>query len=187
MTGVLLFSILLLASCSAENQFTTPTPSIEPSLILMKETETLVTQIPNNTPSLTPLDTASPTLTLTQIPDTPTPICLDGLIFLEDITIPDGTQVFTGDILDKRWKVENSGTCNWNSAYRIKLLDGIAMEASQEQALYPARAGSTAIIRIIYTAPKEPGFYRSAWQAVSPKGEFFGDPIFIDIEVVPQP
>ena len=165
---------------------TTPIPSIEPSMDLRIETKALVTQMLGNTPSIQPMDTASPSPLPIENTNTPTPTCLDGLTFIEDITIPDGTQVFVGEILDKRWKVENSGTCHWNSAYRISLLEGIAMGAPQEQALYPAKAGNTAIIRIIFSAPLETGLYRSAWQAVSPSGDFFGDPIFIDIQVVTQ-
>lgn len=52
-----------------------------------------------------------------------------------------------------------------------------------EQALYPARAGSNLVIRMLLTAPEEPGIYRSAWQAVDPQGEAFGDIIYVEIQV----
>jgi hypothetical protein len=113
----------------------------------------------------------------------PTPLCTAGLTFLEDITIPDGTLVQPGDELDKRWLVENSGTCNWDRNYSLVLISGPGMGALQHQALFPARSGSSAIIRIIFTAPDEPGVYRSAWQARDPSGELFGDPFFIEIVV----
>jgi hypothetical protein len=186
-TGFIIFGITFLVSCSNENQMiTTPIATIDPSMVPMTKIEGPITQIPSVTPSPRPSDTAPSSLSPTNITITPTNTCFNELSFLEDITIPDGAQVTQGDFLDKRWKVENSGTCNWNNTYRIKLLDGIAMDATPEQALYPAKAGSTAVIRMIFTAPLEPGYYRSAWQAVSPAGDFFGDPIFIDIEVVPQ-
>jgi len=170
-----------------ENQITkTPITTIDPPIVSMTKTEVPITRIPSVTPSPHPSDTALFSPSPTKITITPTNPCFNELSFLEDITIPDGTQVTGGDFLDKRWKVENSGTCNWNNTYRIKLLDGIAMGAPQEQALYPAKAESTVVIRMIFTAPLEPGYYRSAWQAVSPTGDFFGDPIFIDIQVVPQ-
>jgi hypothetical protein len=57
------------------------------------------------------------------------------------------------------------------------------MNAVQEQALYPARAGTNAVIQILFQAPAESGTYRSAWQAYNPDGQPFGDPIFIDIAV----
>lgn len=116
---------------------------------------------------------------------TPTPDCSNNLTFVEDQTIPDGTLVQPGDILDKRWLVENSGTCNWDGHYRLRLIAGADMGLSPEQALYPARGGTQVSIRLIFTAPEQPDVYRSAWQAFSPAGEPFGDPIFIEVQVVP--
>lgn len=112
-----------------------------------------------------------------------TPVCLDNLTYLSDASIPDGTAVAANATLDKRWEVKNSGNCNWDERYRLRLIAGPAMSAVQEQALYPARSDSNAIIRVLFQAPAEPGKYRSAWQAYNPDGQPFGDPIFIDIEV----
>jgi len=109
--------------------------------------------------------------------------CDNNLRFIGDVTIPDGTQVMVGEHLDKRWKVENNGTCNWDKDYRLKLVAGLSLSASSEQALYPARAKTEATIRLAFIAPDTPGVYRSAWQAYSPQGEAFGDPFFIEIVV----
>jgi hypothetical protein len=109
--------------------------------------------------------------------------CTNQLTFVSDQTIPDGTKVQPGSGLDKRWEVKNSGTCNWDDSYHLKLIAGSNMGAAEEQALYPARSGSQVVIRIQFTAPTQAGDYRSAWQAVSPSGEPFGDPFFIEIVV----
>jgi hypothetical protein len=79
--------------------------------------------------------------------------------------------------------VENNGSCNWDAGYRLKLSGGPDLGAAAEQALFPARSGTQAVIRIVFTAPTEPGAYRSAWQAYSPDGQAFGDLIFIEIQV----
>jgi hypothetical protein len=109
--------------------------------------------------------------------------CKDNLAFKSDITIPDGTVVAPDYTLDKRWEVENTGNCNWSQEYRVRLIAGPELGAPKEQALYPARSGSRAVIRIVFKAPNEPGTYRSAWQAFTPQGEPFGDPFFIEIKV----
>jgi len=109
--------------------------------------------------------------------------CEDQLTFITDLTIPDGTIVSPDSTLDKRWEVENSGSCNWNGNYRIRLIAGPDLSAQKEQALYPARNGTRAVIRLVFKAPLEPGSYRSAWQAYNPRGEPFGDPFFIDFQV----
>jgi hypothetical protein len=114
---------------------------------------------------------------------TPTPLCTDNLRFLADLTIPDGTVVAPGDALDKRWQVENSGTCNWDERYRLKLIAGPELGVPAEQALFPARSGTQMVINILFTAPSDPGTYRSAWQAYNPQGAAFGDPFFIEVLV----
>ncbi len=116
---------------------------------------------------------------------TPTPTCTDSLTYLEDLSIPDGAQVAPGQPLDKRWRVQNSGTCNWDEHYRVKLIAGPDLGAQGEQALYPARGGTELIVRILFTAPNEAGKYRSAWQAYDPQGKPFGDPVFIEVNVAP--
>jgi hypothetical protein len=113
----------------------------------------------------------------------PTPACLDNLNWISDVTIPDGSQVGPKSTLDKRWEVKNSGNCNWDEHYRLRLTAGPGMNAAQEQAMFPARSGTKVVLRIVFQAPADPGKYRSAWQAYNPEGHPFGDPIFIDIEV----
>ncbi len=160
---VLFAGILLLTGCSPPTDSDTPAPFSAPAV------------------AVTPTPLASPIPT--DIPPSPTPACINNLTFGADVTIPDGTAVSPGSQIDKRWKVLNSGTCNWDQGYKLVLITGAEMGSSSPQALYPALAGSEATVRIIFTAPAEPGIYRSAWQAVGPSGETFGDPIFIEIVV----
>lgn len=151
----------------------TASPSSTPHSAL--RTPTFDLRLPTFTPTFT-----RPPVTL--LPSA-TPDCQDGLKFLEDATIPDGTIVPPGSAIDKRWKVQNSGGCNWDARYRLKRISGPVLGAPDEMALYPARSSMQAVIRILLTAPAEPGNYRSAWQAADPKGTMFGDPIYVDINV----
>jgi hypothetical protein len=114
----------------------------------------------------------------------PKPDCKDGLLFVDDLTIPDGTLVSPGESLDKRWKVKNIGSCNWDFSYQIALIAGLAMGVPSQQALYPALSGTKVTIQMIFTAPEEVGTYRSAWQAFTADQRPFGDTFYIDIEVV---
>ncbi len=114
---------------------------------------------------------------------TPTPACTSNLWFLADVTIPDGSVVQPGQRLDKRWQVQNNGTCNWDERYQVKLIAGPGMGVAVQQALVPALSGTQVDIRMVFIAPKEPGNYRSAWQAYDPQDQPFGDPFFIDIVV----
>jgi len=129
----------------------------------------------------------------TAIGDTPTPLlavsstdlitCSDSLRFIEDVTFPDGTVVHPGEKIEKIWRVENNGTCSWDARYRLHFVNGDQLGAPAEVALYPARAGTQAELRVIFLAPAENRIYRSTWQAYNPDGTAFGDPFFIDIVV----
>lgn len=143
---------------------------------------------PDSTPFLAPTFVPTPvppgvTVDPATLRPTATPPCDDSLSFLTDLTIPDGSDVTAGATMDKRWEVQNSGTCNWTEDYSLRLIAGVDLGTQPEQALYPARSGMRAVIRMVFQAPIEPGSYRSAWQAYTPSGEAFGDPIYIDFVV----
>jgi hypothetical protein len=172
-----LFSVLLaLIFASACTPQVTPTPFRPP-------TKPAPTQILSTTTPIPALYTAIPTSTVTATA-TEGP-CVDNLEFIQDVTIPDGTSIAFGATIDKQWLVNNNGTCNWDSTYRLKWIGGDPLGAAQEQILYPARAGTQVTLRITFTAPTVEGTYESAWQAYGPDGIAFGDAVFMKIVVSP--
>jgi hypothetical protein len=119
-----------------------------------------------------------PTQAVTQpaaVSTTLTANCTNDLKFLEDLTIPDNLNLPPGTVIDKEWKVRNTGTCNWGEGYTVQLITGPDLGANSPQALVPARNGSEAVVRITITAPLEPGGYESQWRAFSPDGQPFGE------------
>ena len=109
--------------------------------------------------------------------------CTNGLTFDLDLTVPDGTILQPGASIEKQWSVTNSGTCDWNGSYRLKLVGGEALGAAPEQALYPARAGAQVTLQINFMAPLSAGTYQSGWQAFDPDGNAFGDLFYMTITV----
>ena len=172
----ILFALTLASACAPS---TTPTqiipPTNQPALI---EPEFIIIPTPTTDGvQVIPLPTVITTVDQSD--------CTNDLSFLEDLTIPDNSFIPFGAIIEKEWLVENSGTCNWTSAYRLLHIGGAIMEAPQEMALFPARAGTQATIHITFTAPFTEGIYESAWQAFDPNGLPFGDPIYMRILVSP--
>ena len=110
--------------------------------------------------------------------------CANDMIFIEDLTFQDGAIVEPGATLDKRWSVRNSGTCDWGSDYRLIRLDAGGLASPSQVALYPARSGQSGILRVVFTAPTEPGSYQSRWQSTDPQGSPFGVEIFVLVEVL---
>ena len=122
-------------------------------------------------------------ITPTPIPPSPTPQCTQELQFIEDVTVPDGSAFPPAASIEKTWRVLNAGSCDWGPGYRLIFSGGELLGAEPEQALFPARSGSEAEISIQFEAPQQPGRYTSAWVAINPLGEEFGDVIFMDISV----
>lgn len=167
-----LMALLLIFTGITACQPATPTP--EP----FKAPTVIVPPAP---PTLTPAPTSITPLV------TPAPkSCTNNLSYIEDVNIPDGSEVLPGVPLIKQWKVKNSGDCNWNDQYHLKFINGTEMGAEPEQALYPARTDSEAIITLRFTSPPEAGTYYSTWQAHDPTGLPFGDPIYIEFVVNPD-
>lgn len=118
----------------------------------------------------------------------PTAECLDNdAQFIEDLTLPDGTEVLPGALLDKRWLILNRGACAWGPEYRLVQVGESRIEAPRELALYPAVPGSQAIWQVSMTAPLEAGEYISRWQARAPDGLLFGDEVYVLVVVNPAP
>jgi hypothetical protein len=137
-------------------------------------------------PTLSHAATEIPLATPTEIQPTATPYCENDLTFIEDVNYPDNTEVAPGTLVDKIWLVENSGSCSWDSLYRIRFVEGTNMDAELEQALFPARAGGQAQIQISFVAPAQTGINFSTWQAYTPDGQPFGDQFYLQIVVNPN-
>ena len=163
---ILLPIILFAVSCS-------PPP---PQTPFRPPTAILPTQIPPS-PTITPTATLTPTLTPLPGP------CTNELTFLDDLTVEDGTTFAPGATIDKQWLVQNEGTCDWDSTYKLKWVGGFTLGVSEEQPLFPARAGVQVTLRIVFTAPAEPGTYQTTWQALDPDGNLFGDTVYMEIVV----
>jgi Ig-like domain from next to BRCA1 gene len=129
--------------------------------------------------------TATAIFVPTVVAPSPTPPCINGLTYETDLTVPDGTNVAPGQAIDKLWQVKNSGTCNWDQRYRLKLISGDPMGVGELLPLYPARAGTEATLEIHFTAPQAAGLYECHWQAVDPDGQPFGHAFYMQISVTP--
>lgn len=140
-------------------------------------------------PSPQPTPTRSPVSIPTPAPPPTAPAaCVNDATFLEDLTVPDGTIFAPGVAFDKRWRVRNSGTCDWGPNHRLAPLGENRLGGPSELALFPARSGTSAEWQIDLVAPLEPGEYLGRWQARGPDGAPFGQEVFVLIFVeLPTP
>jgi hypothetical protein len=99
----------------------------------------------------------------------------DALVFVDDVTIPDGTIFEPGEAFTKTWRLQNAGENNWTPAYALKFDSGDQMggpaEVLLEQTVPP---NQTADLSVELIAPDEPGLYTGYWILRNAQGLTFG-------------
>jgi hypothetical protein len=144
----------------------------------------IATQTPiSDTPTMTLTPTAPDTLTPTPAP------CLLAK-FVQDINVPPGTTFTGGTKFTKIWRVQNVGSCAWNSNFSLILVSGDALGAKNQVAIGAVvQPGSNADLLLDFVAPKTDGKYRSGWMIYNTSGQVFGvgsdgtDYLWADIRV----
>lgn len=151
----------------------------------------LVTSAPTLAPLATLAPTGNPANPSTAVPPTevppPTspPPCTYTSKFLADLTIPDGTIFTPNAVFTKSWRVQNTGTCPWNSASLV-FVSGAQLAASGIFPVPETPAGATADLTIPMSAPSNYGVYAGTWRIRNSSGQLLGTPLTVVINV-PSP
>jgi len=190
----------LIAGCGSSPA---ATPTIDPQIIMTDVAGTVqaeFTQAALLTPSATiaPPPTATPLPIPTQpIPAIPTspsgasgpaPILPgespDNAIFVEDVTVPDGAVFWQNEKFTKTWKIENTGTTEWNTSYKLVYVDGPIMgDDLVISIINPIEPGNQVTLSVRMKAPAALGTYINYWRMMNAEGQFFGDVLYMQILV----
>ena len=166
-----------------------PTPS-GPDLLKTYAAETIQAQLTlvatGLQPTITPGQleaTATPIseITATSLPEftaTPSPtqgVC-DQAAFDKDVNFPDNSVLKPGEEFTKTWRLENTGTCTWNTNYVIVFDRGDAMDGPASTALTTSTIapGEMVDISVVLIAPEAPGTYQGYWMLRNSAGQEFG-------------
>lgn len=135
---------------------------------------TTATVVQTNT-AVPPTQVPTAVFTPTNLPPTATPKPCYQLSFISDVTIPDGTKIVAGTTFTKTWRIQNSGTCKWDTGFDIVFVDGDQMGANKAYD-FPKNVapGETVDISIDFVAPLTSGNYTSKWMLFSNNGVRFG-------------
>jgi hypothetical protein len=127
----------------------------------------------------------SPTAFLTPDPSRPTSkygLLCDDSLFVEDVTIPDGTPMKPGEGFKKTWRFKNTGVCTWTTAYAIGYAYGEKMHGSETKLTKSIAPGGTVDVSINFTAPLMKNcWYGSWWRLKNASGVYFGDFVYVSI------
>ena len=158
----------------------TPSSSTEEKYDVQINTTPTITINPSNSTNITPIIEAS----TTENPKAHTsgPLCND-TIFIDDVTIPDGTIIAPGKEFIKTWSIKNTGTCQWTNAYEIDFAYGNKLTGAATKLNKPVDPGQTVEVSIVLIAPKDNGWYGGWWRLKSEAGNYFGDYVYISIQI----
>jgi polar amino acid transport system substrate-binding protein len=131
-------------------------------------------------PQVLPTPTPAPTST-----PGPQPPCTDGLALVKHLTQEGDMR--PGQAFTKGWQVQNTGTCTWDTSYRLVFVDGAKMGGEPVAVAREVQPGETYDLQINLVAPLNPGSYQGVWQMENGGGTAFGERLKVNIKVVGGP
>jgi predicted secreted protein len=181
LASTLLIASFILSSCGASNSTVIATSVAQTVQAQNDQATAAVTDTP------LPLATVAPAAT-TEVPaptsgtaSTPLPANAGGgnyctsAHFVADVNYPDGTIVAPGDAIWKTWRIQNTGTCTWTTAYRIVYDHGDLLGGGYVYNLpQNVPPGQTVDITIEFFAPTDLATYTGYWDLETPAGQVFG-------------
>ncbi len=208
---VCLAGMFLLPACNFPGRKPTPQTGADPIYTAAAETiQAQLTQVqqppPVGSPSFPTQETVvpiSPEVKVTEITfasATPIPTTHSSLPptappcnlakFVQDVTIPDNTKMEPNSTFNKTWRIQNAGSCTWNTSYGLVVDGENTLNAPTFTPITPGAvpSGATLDITVSLTAPNTGGVYRQNFMLVNATGNKFalGDgtkPFWAQIEV----
>jgi hypothetical protein len=121
------------------------------------------------------------------------------MAFVQDLTFPDNQMknppiIQPGVPFQKGWRIQNVGTCTWNSSYRLVYANGNSPLSNMNGNPTPINGqvppGATYDLYLNQIAPFWPGIYQGFWVLQNGDNAPFGQKIWVGIQVsnpVPYP
>jgi len=119
----------------------------------------------------TPFSEGTPTATATQtLSVTAPPNCKDIAVLVQDVTIPDGTNLAYDLKFIKTWQFRNTGTCPW-IGYSIAFVSGDRMEAPDSVPIPDAAPKSNVNVSVNLVSPARDGLYTGFFELRNAAGK----------------
>ncbi len=192
MVIILIAGALILSACGPSVQTPMPTATMSFEQLSTSVAQTVIAQITASAPTITNTPTMTDTPAFSPTSSTPVPTntvprptatgCAQ-MTFVSDVTIPDGTQLPVGQSFTKTWRVKNSGTCVWTTAFRLSYSYGEVM-GGQSLALPAAVAiGETVDLSVNLKVPNKTGQLTGVWTLLDDKSQPFGPLMTVVINI----
>ncbi len=104
----------------------------------------------------------------------PTPVpgaCTNKAAFVSDVTVPDNSYLSANTAFTKIWRLKNTGTCTWTTAYSTTFVSGDPMSAVYPVPMpYTVYPGQSVDVAVNMVAPSYAGTYKGNWSLKSDTG-----------------
>ena len=198
-------ALLLLSACNLPNKDATPTPdanfvftaaalTVQSKLAETTPVPPLPTEVIPDQPTIpqppTQVPPTQPLVATVDLPPTATPQPCDAAEFVEDVTIPDGTNFAPGATFTKTWRIKNTGSCTWTTGYALVFESGASMGGPAAKPFSANVApNQTVDLSVDLKAPDEANDYKGNWKLRNGSGVVFGltsenKSFWVDIKVV---
>jgi len=181
----------LAVACGSPSQDQSALSTAVAQTVQARDSLTEVVSIPTTTPEISIDTTVTPAITPTSAPTLASapsdPNCIGATLVGE--TPPDGVIMKPGEYFWKTWTFLNSGTCAWNSSYKLvyrsgDLMGGLVSYPLPEDVL----PGEQKDISIYLKAPDTEGTFTGYWQFQTPWNANFGagpysEPFYVEVMV----
>ena len=168
---VILLIAISISACGAE----TPTATVtvapqEPSTATLAPATKPPAVTNTSAPTLPSENTATPAPSATLPPPDNAVDCINLGKFVSDVTIPDNSEVNTGETFTKTWRVKNTGTCIWWDGYSVAHYSEGSFGAPEKSPLPRTNPGANADVSVDLVAPSAPGIYQGYFVLENPEG-----------------
>ena len=174
--GLLISFVLFASACGSPSQDDSAISTAVAQTVQAGESLTEIANLPTLTPVLSSEITRTPgsNLTETSAPIVAPPGCtVTAALVGEDP--PDGVILKPGETFWKTWTLKNTGTCTWDSAYKLAFWSGDLMGGLNSypfpEVIAPDESKN---VSIYLRAPETTGTFTGYWRIQTPWGTDFG-------------
>jgi len=163
------------------------------TLAALQTASTSTPELPSATPA-GPTATGFPQLIFTPpnttTPATATPVSIsnpvsscNASVYVSDVTIPDNTVMAPGAGFVKTWALQNTGTCTWDTTYKLVYISGNLMGGAATKLTSSVAPSQQVQVSVSLTTPTTAGTYTGYWRLADGQGNAFGGSVTVVIVV----
>jgi len=105
----------------------------------------------------------------------------NNLAIVRDVNYPSGTTVKAGDVITKTWKVQNTGSCDWQYNYGLVIVSDDFFRSTWSRTGKVVAPGSWSELSVLLEIPNHDGTFTGSWRLADAGGNPFGATLTVSL------